>query len=1245
MTEKSEQSIEELESVFRASLGNEKSRFADKLIKLAKSLDVSSAVHSRVDPKPLQLPDADACIRAAISHTFIIVPPRKDPVDLTRDEVTPENESVQSALLANSTTHMIKGRRRLLLTDKARADLLDRVQYDERYRKMLQAVAAADQISFDRISTDDERLPSAWLRSFLTGNHGKLERAPAREARAAVEALERLQLTTFTTPPRPNLETARRLRGLAELLEPLRILIGQRGGWENRPVEDRFVGRKEELTKLRGFVDELQSKTFGESVQRLLTRGYRQAQYLFGVRDESVFFLEARGGLGKSTLMAKFTLDHALGQSRPFPFAYLDFDRAALRPRNPRALLLEVARQVGLQLTYPVPALDSLCTRLRDDIAGTAKPLTSISDPFDDFREIVQEFLTHGSRPFLVVLDTMEVVQYDPKSLAGIIDFLTNLSGMPRGEEFSELKIVAAGRADIPDLRTNPEERPEHRRILLDALEIDEARAMANQVGKWLMPLEWQPEWAQDVAGRKSDPAERREPLTIRVAVELLRDTPKEERDALSREIAKAGEEANQYFVGRLYQRRILSHIRNPDVRNLAWPGLIFRRMTPDLIRDPLAALCGVDPARADELFYALANEVWMVEDQGPNTIRHRPDLRARTLPLMRRHDARKFAEVNRAAIEYFAKRRADDPGAHAEWVYHRLLEGEDCEIVDRDWTDTLPTALAGAEDDFDRNSATRIYLQSRTSSRLLPPAVMKKLSPRLVLDHIARAGEQLGAFDDTRTEPVLVDIASRFASSSVSTTFEHPVKAVLLVKTGRWNIDADFGGARGAWAGHADFAHRYWRARRFTKSGSAPKAPSFDEDSSPLPLRTLIQDLAWSRVAFPEGARKYNVLLAKLLQGAAPTPNPSDIAALRTAAVFGWETSRPAARLWLESQSLGGWTMGAPSLSLAELRAILGAGKAVRKILRKELEIVLEKLGISWEQFLAVARDPVAQPMRIAHPDIATVRSTVVKALLEDESPDSTRHLREFFGAHDEDWIIPISYAAARTKPTQARAQLLSQRMESHVEFFDRQGIFSSRRKRPWTPKELMGMLRAADGAADLLGVARIFEENDASGAAGHDLRDLLVHYATWRERIQRILNEQDAPDPNNLPPSPLPVRHKDDIQKDRWGGTEGRDGRVLEAHLGEVTAHDFDVDLIVRSTDGSVLEGPVIFHLHDTFSRSRIAIRTIREGSWAALQEVNSYGVFTAAAQVRNRLGSWTSLELDLKGLKGLPRRFLSR
>ncbi len=87
------------------------------------------------------------------------------------------------------------------------------------------------------------------------------------------------------------------------------------------------------------------------------------------------------------------------------------------------------------------------------------------------------------------------------------------------------------------------------------------------------------------------------------------------------------------------------------------------------------------------------------------------------------------------------------------------------------------------------------------------------------------------------------------------------------------------------------------------------------------------------------------------------------------------------------------------------------------------------------------------------------------------------------------------------------------------------------------------------------------------------------------------------------------------------------------------------FYFSLVVESIDGSVLEAPVIFHLHNSFPRSVVSIRRIIDGTHAVLSEWNAYGVFSIGVQVRNANGRWISLELDLAKLPDLPKRFLSR
>jgi hypothetical protein len=151
---------------------------------------------------------------------------------------------------------------------------------------------------------------------------------------------------------------------LAELLEPLRFLIR----WDPVKKTDAFIGRTAELRELRKFVDVLKSEGFLESVQRKYSRL---------VEDESrALVMSGIGGVGKSTLVAKFLVDHAADQvpASRLVFSYLDFDRAAISGAQPATLLLELLRHLACQLPQARPALERLRTEVQENVVTAAAP-------------------------------------------------------------------------------------------------------------------------------------------------------------------------------------------------------------------------------------------------------------------------------------------------------------------------------------------------------------------------------------------------------------------------------------------------------------------------------------------------------------------------------------------------------------------------------------------------------------------------------------------------------------------------------------------------------------------------------------------------------------------------------------------------------------------------------------------------------------------------------------------------------
>jgi hypothetical protein len=157
-----------------------------------------------------------------------------------------------------------------------------------------------------------------------------------------------------------------------------------------------------------------------------------------------------------------------------------------------------------------------------------------------------------------------------------------------------------------------------------------------------------------------------------------------------------------------------------------------------------------------------------------------------------------------------------------------------------------------------------------------------------------------------------------------------------------------------------------------------------------------------------------------------------------------------------------------------------------------------------------------------------------------------------------------------------------------------------------------------------------------------GEAVRIAAIRDWLTREGVAHILGSavatRDVP-----PPEPGPIKNVDDPQSGRWGNRSQRNGRKLKATITDTSDRRlYTCDFTVESTDGSILEGPVVFHLHDSYPRSVINIRKIRDARFATLEEVTAYGVYTVGAQVKDGAGNWVGLELNLARKRSLPKRF---
>lgn len=682
-----------------------------------------------------------------------------------------------TALQDASAAVLVDGRTQLRLGDEGRGPILDAAMGTPELEAILEQTSAADRATLlgDAASTDE--MISAWLRTFLRGTTIALRNQSVKRLSAAFTARTALAGMAKLRTSVPGAAEMKRQLDFAELVEPLRIIVGL-GDPADMLRKDRFAGRDNELRRLRSFVDELDSQGVLESLTRVTKRVGRALEGTFGGAQSRMLMLSAPGGLGKSTLIAKFFLDHALGSSS-FPFAYLDFDRGTIQPRSPEQLLIETARQVAIlypELSGPVGLLRS---ELRRGLAE--KGASSLPELCGRFREILQQAIAQSrAGSFLLVLDTVEVIQSDPAAVAGVRAFLINLAG----DGFPELAVVVSGRREVDEFEIPSLWSME--RLRLEALLPRDATQMVTLLGESLLS-NWPFAWSTKIVGPASAPAIRREPLTLRVAVEIVRQAEASERDGLVDEIAKEGLAADSSFVGKLYEKRVLDHVSDPNARKLAWPGLVVRRLTRDIVARVLAPLCELAPDEAMLAFDRLGQEVWIVERDG-DALRHRPDLRARTLPLMRLHKRELFDRLVSATIAYFEGEGATTTDAAIELVYYRLLRGDDPARIDIAWSADMESELRLALDDFEPDSPAALFLSARLSPLLLTNETMKKLTDQSAWEHLARVGSSLRGLDDSSLDDRVLGLARRPAPEVTLSPAAAAARQSLLIKAGAWD-------------------------------------------------------------------------------------------------------------------------------------------------------------------------------------------------------------------------------------------------------------------------------------------------------------------------------------------------------------------------------------------------------------------------------------------------------------------------
>lgn len=451
-------------------------------------------------------------------------------------------------------------------------------------------------------------------------------------------------------------------------------------------LTETFVGRDEELRAFREILD-IDDPSLSSRIGSMFRGGVPRLIYLEGV-----------GGIGKTALMGHMLSQFRDEQKRSrFGFAYMACDDPGFEILRPEVMLQNAAGQIKnhMRLASRSQAIKSdkrfdqalehfnkalrlsektraFATKRSTAFASQESRLSSNREQhhvmWNAFAALADAASTsldqakHGKSVIVLIIDSFEEVQGLAESeLRPFWDCLETILHASQS-----MRVVVAGRSplDRRDLGV-----PSYHKQL-DELGEDAAVDLLQQ--KTGGDTDTLSQIRRHIGGN---------PLNLRLAARVLNEGIENAKlitDISTRSywFLKVGPEI---IRGQLYQR-VLDHIHDSDprVRKLAHPGMVLRRVTPDIIKEVLAPLCNieiVDSADAERLFSALQKEHTLVQVDDDGSLRYRQDLRRPVLDLLKADQSAIVPEVHAAAAAYYSGR--SEPVSIAEYIYHRLMLGE----------------------------------------------------------------------------------------------------------------------------------------------------------------------------------------------------------------------------------------------------------------------------------------------------------------------------------------------------------------------------------------------------------------------------------------------------------------------------------------------------------------------------------------------------------------------------------------
>ncbi|MPQ57484.1 hypothetical protein [Duganella sp. FT27W] len=449
---------------------------------------------------------------------------------------------------------------------------------------------------------------------------------------------------------------------------------------------NRFVGRASELGRLHKLFN-------GLADHRITAR------------------IEGPGGIGKSLLVCRFIADLLIPEPLnehivPNAVFHIDFDRVAFHQARLITILHEFLLQSGFwhanQDSDEFNDLLESARRATNGVASGSDKLLSESRGLERYitRGLVALFNTNPRPPRIVVfVDSYEQVLGFDDTAAGACSRAIDLLE----EAGAVVMIIYASRTFFGETFSPVE--PHIKLVGLTAPEADTYLRTRVELLGLKVSSSVLSEVRQSVGNT---------PLALRLAASLIEHDPS---DRMVREWGHVAEQSPELIQAALYDR-LLRRVRNEQLKKVAIPGLLLRRITPDIIEQVLASACGLDltvttPA---QLIAAAKKEGQLFDEKNndPGALWHRQDVRLTMLNnLDRSIDSATFRAVNEQAVAYYVRQQGRL--ARVEELYHRLRLNQDTQILESRWVDGAETELRRVRNEF--SAQAQAFLRIRAGS------------------------------------------------------------------------------------------------------------------------------------------------------------------------------------------------------------------------------------------------------------------------------------------------------------------------------------------------------------------------------------------------------------------------------------------------------------------------------------------------------------------------------------------------